>query len=89
MKQIVDGLLYDTDKATSIFEDTRNPRKPREYFQTDKGTYFCWYKLVGEIHVVDESYVRDLLAKCDPDKYVALFGAVEEGQVMLNGMGNT
>lgn len=78
MKQIIDGLLYDTDKATLIYKDN-NPIRPREYYKTEKGTYFCYYVNVGIINIIREQVIKDILAERMVDKYIELFGNVEEG----------
>lgn len=78
MKQIVDGYLYDTEKATLLYTAS-SYRRTRKYYVTDKGTYFCFYQNVGEIKTIDESVIKEILAEHDTDKYIELFGAVEEG----------
>lgn len=78
MKQIIDGKLYDTEKATLIYADN-DLWKPRNYYQTNKGTYFCWYRRNGKLDIVDENIIKSILAEHDVDKYIELFGAVEEG----------
>lgn len=75
MKRIINGKMYDTDKATEIHVDTyRN----RALYQTDKGTYFMRYAN-NEIKIKSEAEVRDYLSRYDVDKYIELFGEVEEG----------
>lgn len=78
MKQIIDGKIYDTNKATLIYADN-DFWKPRIYYQTNKGTYFCWYKRNGKLDIVNEDIIKEVLAEHDVDKYIELFGAVEEG----------
>lgn len=78
MKQIIDGKLYDTSKATLIYIDN-DLWKPRNYYQTNKGTYFCWFRRNGKLDIVDESIIKSVLAEHDVDKYIEIFGAVEEG----------
>ena len=78
MKKIIDDKLYDTEKATLIFTDTLN-RKQRDYYVTNKGTYFCHYVSVGNIEIVAEREVKELLAERDIEKFLKLYPDVEEG----------
>lgn len=78
MRFIVDNKLYDTDKATLIYSEYKI-RNRRDYYKTHKGTYFVHYVSKGEIAIVSEEDIRDLLAIKDVDKYIELFGIVDEG----------
>ena len=79
MKQIINGLLYDTDKATLISTIVIYGGKRRDYYKTDKGNYFCHYAYNGELRVVSESEIKKILAKYDVEAYIHLFGSVKEG----------
>ncbi len=74
MKKIVDGLVYDTDKSELIYTDLI---KNRELYKTKKGRYFMLYA-TGEIAPKTEESVMEYLAEHDVDKYIELFGEVEE-----------
>ena len=78
MRQIIDGKIYDTNKATLVYADN-DFWKPRMYYRTSKGTYFCWYKRIDKLDIVSEDMIKSVLAEYDVDKYIELFGAVEEG----------
>lgn len=92
-KVIIDGKLYDTEKAIIISATTDN----RLLFVTKKGNYFSCathdynYAEAGEneifyISVIAYSdirpepieYVMSNIGKYEPEKYIELFGEVEE-----------
>lgn len=93
-KQIVDGLLYDTQKATQIAWGI---------FVTDSGRYFkvdvkeenTWeyeydeetkeqvqnnvkYFIYNNIQPLTEERIKVIIGLEDVDKYIELFGEVEE-----------
>lgn len=76
MKAIIDGLLYDTDKAKIIF----NPDEYHTLYMTEKGNLFMLYYQSGErsISCTDNEKLKKFLAENAPDKYVEIFGEVEE-----------
>lgn len=78
MRQIIKGKIYDTDKSELIYRDN-DIWQPRIYYRTQKGTFFCHYKRVGRLDVISDEVMMEILAEKDPDKYIELFGAVEEG----------
>lgn len=74
MRKIVQGKLYDTDKATLIYvQKTFN----RLWYVTEKGNYFVVFGN-GSIIPQTEEEVKEFLAEHDVDKYMELFGEVEE-----------
>ena len=81
MVAIINGKKYNTETAELILTLYGGARQGfrRDYYKTKKGTYFVRYVTVGEIDLVSEETIKDLLAIYDPDKYIELFGDVEEG----------
>lgn len=92
-KSIVDGKLYDTEKATKVSEMNGG----RLLFVTEKGNYFsCTTECdnyisssedgICQVHEIIYSDIRpesiegakDSIGRCKPEKYVELFGEVEE-----------
>jgi hypothetical protein len=74
MKKIIHGYLYDTDTATIIYED--KPKR-RTYYMTENRHYFVVYR-TKEFGVKTEEDIKELLGNNDVDKYIELFGDVEE-----------
>lgn len=72
MKSIIDGLLYDTEKAECVgtYPDTCDiyrTKNNRIFINTASGEF-----------IVDEKEVKDIIGKYLPNIYIALFGEVEE-----------
>ena len=74
MKRIVDGKLYNTDTADLIYTDYSSKRR---YYKTQKGAFFVLYA-TGEIQPRTEDSMRDFLGSVDIEKYIEVFGEVEE-----------
>lgn len=74
MKKIVDGKMYDTDVSEEIYLDEMTNRR---IFQTKKGNYFLLYPN-GEVVPKTEDEIKEFLGLNDTEKYIALFGEVEE-----------
>lgn len=74
MRRIINGKMYDTDKATLIYTD---PQTKRKYYMTAKGAFFVVYT-TGVLEPVSDEYMMQLLGEKDPDKYIEIFGEVEE-----------
>ena len=72
MKAIINGLLYDTEKANLICE----PDEHHTMYMTEKGNLFMLYN--GVISCADNETLKKFLAEELPDKYIELFGEVEE-----------
>ena len=94
MKAIIDGKLYDTATATAIINFKRQVDKgllgwndklrwtPMHLFtlyKTQKGAYFEYDQDDQKIDLVSEKKARAIVQQLDPDKYIELYGAVEEG----------
>jgi len=75
MKQIIDGLLYDSEKAECIGEYYYADGW-RSFYKTAKMRYFI--EVSYDIFILSESEVMRVLGEADPDKYIELFGPVEE-----------
>lgn len=75
MKQVIDGLLYDTDTATEIYCEVE---KRTRYYKTVNNRFFVVYGN-NEMQVVSEEFVKSILGKKDIDKYIEVFGEPMEG----------
>lgn len=74
MKKIINGKMYDTDTSEEIYLDEMNNRR---VFQTKKGNYFLLYPN-GELVTKTEDEIKEFLGNNDTNKYIELFGEVEE-----------
>ena len=74
MKKIINGKMYDTDNSEEIYLDEMNNRR---IFQTKKGNYFLLYPN-GELVPKTEDEIKEFLGNNDTNKYIELFGKVEE-----------
>lgn len=74
MKKIINGKMYDTDTSEEIYLNENNNKR---IFKTKKGNYFLMYAN-GEVVPKTEDEVKELLGLYDTDKYIELFGNVEE-----------
>lgn len=72
MKSIIDGLLYDTEKAefVGVYPGTC------EIYRTKNNRIFI--DTVSGGFIVDEKEVKEIIGKYCPDEYIELFGEVEE-----------
>ncbi len=71
MKKIIDDLLYDTETAKLIYEDSKG-RHMRLFYMTENKHYFCVYAN-GHFEPMTEQAVKGLLGEVDVDKYLELF----------------
>jgi len=74
MKRIVNGLLYDTDKAELIYFDDK---KDRYLYRAENGHFFTFFR-TGQIIPRTENAVRDYLGQRNVKKYIEIFGEVED-----------
>jgi hypothetical protein len=74
MRKRVNGLVYDTDKSTLLWQDND---ERRSYYETKNGRFFIMYK-TGEIDPISEDRVRDVLIEYAYNVYVKRFGEPEE-----------
>ena len=74
MKKIINGKMYDTDTSEEIYLDEMNNRR---IFQTKKGNYFLLYPN-GKLVPKTEDEIKEFLGNNDTNKYIELFGEVEE-----------
>ncbi len=74
MKRIVDGLLYDTEKAELVSQSKTTPFGGQLY-RTKKGQYFVYEKIcdIEEIKPLNADETFEWLSKHDPDKAIELF----------------
>lgn len=71
MKAIVNGFLYDTDKARKIMECGFH-----SVYKTVNDRFFITYDALGEITCTDMDLVKDFIGKNNTDLYIELFGTV-------------
>jgi len=74
MRKIIDGKLYDTDTAELVYFDLNTKRG---LYRTVNGAFFTLYPN-GEITARAEKYAKQYLGERDVDKYIEIFGNVEE-----------
>lgn len=74
MKKIIDGLLYDTETSEIIYTDEF---KERTWYMTKNKNYFIFYRY-GSIVPKSEIEVKEFLGIYDVDKYIELFGEVQD-----------
>ena len=94
MKAIIDNKLYDTEKAEKVFSFIRKKQGAENifrpgyvfidkcncvFYRTAKGAYFEADKTREEISLVGKDEVKRVIRKLSPDRYIELFGEVEEG----------
>ena len=72
MEQVIDGLLYDTEKSELIIKSCIT-----SVWKTKNGRYFLTDELTGNMEV-NPNKVKQLLGRYHPDIYIELFGEVEE-----------
>lgn len=75
MKQIVNGVLYDTDFSTLIYDNAIDKIK---YYKSNYGNYFMGFHN-GELFPCSEDTIKYVLGKHDVLKYIELFGEPERG----------
>lgn len=74
MKQIINGLLYDTEKAEKIIKT----KYGTTYYKTANGRYFSQRDFpIKELCEESEYFMKLALAQY-PDAYQKLFGKVED-----------
>ena len=92
MKFIVNNKIYDTDKAellctfskqweSKTIVGTLYPYRDTNLYKTAKGAYFftcCTDYGTHYIEVIDENTAKYYLMRKNYDKYVEMFGALEE-----------
>ena len=75
MQRILDGYIYDTDKAILLWFDESNGRR---YFATPNSRYFVVFP-TGEFKVVTVDFVKSILGIHDIARYKEVFGEPKEG----------
>lgn len=93
MKKIINDKLYDTDKAEVIFSFKRKYQDPcvwskdiafttwehAQYLKTPKGAFLYYCESRKELELLEEVEVKRVIQRVDPDRYMELYGEVEEG----------
>lgn len=93
MKKIIEGEIYDTEKAEVIFSFRRKYQDPiawkpgyvfntwedARYLKTQKGTFLFYCKSRKDLKVVKEEEVKNVIERLDPDRFMELYGELEEG----------
>lgn len=75
MRRIINDVMYDTELSDLIYEDVHTHQR---WYKTKNDRFFIAY-ISGDICVVDEETVKQLLGSKDINMYIELFGEPEEG----------
>lgn len=75
MKEIINGKLYDTEKSEKICDIEITGHS---LWRTAKGTLFLVNDVLIRISNTDQEKIKEILGKNNPEKYIELFGEVEE-----------
>ncbi len=75
MKEIINGKLYDTEKSEKICNVKFTGHS---IWRTQKGTLFLLNDICMQISNVHQETIKDLLGKENPQKYIELYGEIEE-----------
>ena len=73
MKKIVNGLLYDTDKAEKIMECDLH-----SVYKTANDILFITHDVLDQITCTDIDTIKTFIGENNADLYIELFGAVKE-----------
>lgn len=82
-REIIAGILFDTSKAEKISEVyAMPPGYSGIYFNGMKTTIYegkrLWFTVcAGQVVPVTDEWVRDIIGRTDPDKYIEIFGEPE------------
>lgn len=93
VKKIIGGKIYDTDKAEVIFSFRRKYQDPvawkpgyvfntwedAQYLKTSKGTFLFFCERREDLQIVKEEKVKKVIGDLDPDRFMELYGELEEG----------
>ena len=79
MQQIIDGKLYDTKKSTHLGTIKENDHKI-DIYKSKKGTFFTM-KICANcgLELAKEEQIKEFLRRENVQKYIDLFGEVDEG----------
>lgn len=75
MKQIINKKLYDTEKSEKICDVEYFPHS---IWKTEKGRLFLVNELLMKIINTNQKSIKELLGRSNPEKYIELFGQIEE-----------
>lgn len=73
MKKIVNGLLYDIDKAEKIMECDLH-----SVYKTANGRLFITHDVLNQITCTDMDSIKTFIGENNADLYIELFGTVQE-----------
>jgi hypothetical protein len=93
MKKIIEGKVYNTEGAEVVFGFRRkysteltlmpglvhNFWEDAEYLKTEKGAWLYYCESQNDLRLTTEEEVKKTIANVDPDRYMELFGELEEG----------
>ncbi|PNX51332.1 MAG: hypothetical protein BV456_03530 [Thermoplasmata archaeon M8B2D] len=93
MKKIIEGKIYNTENAKIIFEFIRKYNDPiscmpgyshstwedAKYLKTLKGTFLYYCEKRKDLEIITEDDIKKIIGRLNPDKYIELFGELEEG----------
>lgn len=93
MKKIIDGKIFDTEKAEKVFSFRRKYEDPvpwrpgyclptwedAEYLKTLKGAYLYYCERRNDLQIVTKKELEKTIEQLDPDRYTELLGELEEG----------
>ena len=72
MRAIINGLLYDTEKAEIVW---KSDSFYLDLYKTKNNRFFMMF---NRNIIVDENKIKEFFGIRYPDKYIELFGEVEE-----------
>lgn len=72
MRAIINGLLYDTEKAEIVW---KSDSFYLDLYKTKNNRFFMMF---NRNIIVDENKIKEFFGIQYPDKYIELFGEVEE-----------
>lgn len=75
MKTIFKGKLYDIDKSEKLCNVGFSGYS---VYRTNKGALFLFNDVAMQISNTDQEQIKDILGCENPEKYIELFGEVEE-----------
>ena len=88
MKAIINGLLYDTDKAKMLLEDIFPLEIGKTYmlpYKTPKGRYFTVMTKIKDNGIEEsllapktETEIKSMICRTSVDLYIKIFGELED-----------
>ena len=78
MRQVLDGKLYDTQKAKVVYKDNKSEDK-RQLWQMISTQSFFFTFADGHIEPITRPEAEKYLGLVDVDVYIQMFGEPQEG----------